>query len=239
MNNEGIKRTAEQRAKTDVRRERYEKWLREGSVKVDDALLKRWVQFYPVMDQWTERSSKSYTAKAGCVCFVEEKRKDGCYEVRFEDGTKVVAPKRHLKVIELNSWNAPYGSRAPSCNGGSWFKMDSGRWKWNGPDGTGGIFPTPGGDWTGELKLPDGVQEKPAVAVADAIVDTSAEDDEQGTREGTNDCGHLQTYDSDDNPICSQCHCCYINTGEGTMCGHCRYEFDMECAHDDHDEGMR
>ena len=49
--------------------------------------------------------------------------------------------------------NAPVGTLAPASGGGQWYKTDRG-WKWNGPDGTGGTFPRPGGDWDGTLIYP-------------------------------------------------------------------------------------
>jgi len=55
----------------------------------------------------------------------------------------------------LSPGNAPEGTRAPAIMGGAWCKMENGGWKWNGPDGCGGTFPNPGGDWTGELIAPD------------------------------------------------------------------------------------
>ena len=63
-------------------------------------------------------------------------------------------------------------------------------------------------------------------------------DDERhghGRYETTNKHGHLQMCDEDGVEICSQCGCCYVNFGEGTMCGECRYAFDIECEHDYHD----
>mgnify|MGYP003337853327 FL=1 len=45
---------------------------------------------------------------------------------------------------------APLGTRAPAFMGGAWCKVANG-WKWNGPDGNGGTFPRPGGDWDGRL----------------------------------------------------------------------------------------
>lgn len=50
--------------------------------------------------------------------------------------------------------------------------------------------------------------------------------------EANNQHGHLQSYDEDGGEICSQCSCCYINVGEGTMCGQCRHDFDIEYEHD-------
>jgi hypothetical protein len=48
---------------------------------------------------------------------------------------------------------APIGTLAPAFMGGRWYKTEQG-WKWNGPDGSGGTFPRPGGDWTGEYVVP-------------------------------------------------------------------------------------
>lgn len=49
---------------------------------------------------------------------------------------------------------SPLGTKAPAIMGGWWFKMQNG-WKWNGPNGNGGTFPNPGGDWNGKLIYPD------------------------------------------------------------------------------------
>lgn len=49
--------------------------------------------------------------------------------------------------------SAPIGTKAPSIGGGWWFRVEHG-WKWNGPDGSGGTFPMPGGVWNGKLILP-------------------------------------------------------------------------------------
>jgi hypothetical protein len=49
---------------------------------------------------------------------------------------------------------APIGTKATSFGGGHWYKTERG-WKWNGPDGRGGTFPTPGGDWDGRLIFPE------------------------------------------------------------------------------------
>ena len=49
--------------------------------------------------------------------------------------------------------NAPVGTLAKAIGGGRWYKTEQG-WKWNGPDGTGGTFPRPGGDWIGTLVYP-------------------------------------------------------------------------------------
>jgi hypothetical protein len=42
--------------------------------------------------------------------------------------------------------NFPTGSIATAIMGGHWYRTDGG-WKWNGPNGRGGTFPRPGGDW--------------------------------------------------------------------------------------------
>lgn len=49
--------------------------------------------------------------------------------------------------------NAPIGTRAPADGGGAWCRVERG-WKWNGPNGSGGTFPNPGGDWNGKLIAP-------------------------------------------------------------------------------------
>lgn len=46
----------------------------------------------------------------------------------------------------------PVGTVAKAIMGGGWYKTERG-WKWNGPNGSGGTFPTPGGDWF-ELVIP-------------------------------------------------------------------------------------
>lgn len=52
------------------------------------------------------------------------------------------------------SWSEyPIGTIAPAITGGHWFKTEYG-WKWNGPHGSGGTFPTPGGDARGTVILP-------------------------------------------------------------------------------------
>ena len=50
--------------------------------------------------------------------------------------------------------NAPVGTLAPAIMGGRWYRTELG-WKWNGPDGSGGTFPRPGGNWGGELIAPN------------------------------------------------------------------------------------
>ena len=57
------------------------------------------------------------------------------------------------ELVAITLETAPVGTKAPAIMGGAWCKMDRG-WKWNGPDGTGGTFPRPGGDWTGEFIAP-------------------------------------------------------------------------------------
>jgi len=56
---------------------------------------------------------------------------------------------------KLTIENAPIGTTAPAIMGGRWYKTQLG-WKWNGPDGSGGTFPRPGGDWNGKLIEPAG-----------------------------------------------------------------------------------
>jgi len=45
--------------------------------------------------------------------------------------------------------NAPVGSIAPAIGGGHWTRTERG-WEWC----TGATFPRPGGDWTGEIRIP-------------------------------------------------------------------------------------
>lgn len=42
--------------------------------------------------------------------------------------------------------NLPVGTIVTAIMGGRWYKTERG-WKWNGPGGCGGTFPTPGADW--------------------------------------------------------------------------------------------
>lgn len=65
------------------------------------------------------------------------------FEVRARQFGKTMA--------RLNA--APLGTRALAHDGGAWCKVERG-WKWNGPDGNGGTFPQPGGDWNGQLVIP-------------------------------------------------------------------------------------
>lgn len=46
--------------------------------------------------------------------------------------------------------NAPIGTKAPAITGGYWERTNSG-WKWC----TGSTFPSPGGDWNGQLIAPE------------------------------------------------------------------------------------
>ncbi len=48
----------------------------------------------------------------------------------------------------------PVGTKAPAIMGGHWYRVERG-WKWNGPNGSGDTFPTPGGDADGTVILPD------------------------------------------------------------------------------------
>lgn len=60
------------------------------------------------------------------------------------------APQRGKLTIE----NAPIGTKAPAIMGGWWYRTERG-WKWQGPEGNGGTFPRPGGDWNGQLIAPE------------------------------------------------------------------------------------
>lgn len=52
-------------------------------------------------------------------------------------------------------WSAyPIGTKASAVMGGYWYKVQRG-WKWNGPDGNGGVFPNPGGDAAGDVIVPE------------------------------------------------------------------------------------
>ena len=62
-------------------------------------------------------------------------------------------PARAAERIEA----ATIGTKAPAVMGGWWCKLELG-WKWNGPNGNGGTFPRPGGDWTGHLIPPEPIQ---------------------------------------------------------------------------------
>lgn len=61
-----------------------------------------------------------------------------------------------LLVRQDRPWrDYPTGTMAHSCTGGHWLKMER-EWKWNGPDGNGGTFPTPGGNACGAcVSLPN------------------------------------------------------------------------------------
>lgn len=59
-----------------------------------------------------------------------------------------------VRTRRLLGWSEyPVGTIAPAIMGGGWFRTEHG-WKWNGPDGCGGTFPTPGGDADGTVILP-------------------------------------------------------------------------------------
>lgn len=64
-----------------------------------------------------------------------------------------LAGKALGNAAPLTVENAPVGTVAPAIMGGHWYRTEHG-WKWNGPDGSGGTFPHPGGDWGGELIAP-------------------------------------------------------------------------------------
>ncbi len=50
--------------------------------------------------------------------------------------------------------NAPIGTKAAAIMGGCWTKVKHG-WKWGKLDGGGGVYPSPGGDWDGNLIYPN------------------------------------------------------------------------------------
>lgn len=58
-----------------------------------------------------------------------------------------------VSVLESVLHSLPVGTKAMSIGGGHWFRTEQG-WKWNGPEGNGGTFPRPGGDWSGDVVLP-------------------------------------------------------------------------------------
>lgn len=58
-----------------------------------------------------------------------------------------------LTKTEQRLENAPIGTKAPAFIGGFWYRTERG-WKWLGPDGNGGTFNRPGGDWDGRLIYP-------------------------------------------------------------------------------------
>lgn len=59
-----------------------------------------------------------------------------------------------FKQVKIFPWSEyPLCTKAPAINGGWWYKMADG-WKWNGPDGNGDTFPTPGADADGTVILP-------------------------------------------------------------------------------------
>jgi|AntRauTorcE11898_2_1112593.scaffolds.fasta_scaffold10989_3 hypothetical protein len=74
------------------------------------------------------------------------------YRVGVYLGKKITdEPLAELAFVDsLTLDNAPIGTKAPSVNGGHWVRTESG-WKWC----TGATFPSPGGDWTGKLILPE------------------------------------------------------------------------------------
>lgn len=68
--------------------------------------------------------------------------------------TDVPPEQSSVQEVARTIDNAPVGTLAPAIGGGRWYRTEHG-WKWNGPDGYGGIFPRPGGDWTGKLIPPN------------------------------------------------------------------------------------
>lgn len=59
-----------------------------------------------------------------------------------------MAESRNVPSVTLRT--APMGTRAPSISGGYWERVPGG-WKWCNGD----TFPTVGGDWNGELIVPE------------------------------------------------------------------------------------
>lgn len=50
------------------------------------------------------------------------------------------------KIKPIAPWSTyPLGTRAVAIGGGHWHRVAAG-WMWNGPDGCGSTFPTPGAD---------------------------------------------------------------------------------------------
>ncbi len=63
----------------------------------------------------------------------------------------VTSPQPQRETVQtLTLDNAPIGTRAPSCHGGGWWKVEDG-WK---AGRHGSVFPRPGGDWDGRLIPP-------------------------------------------------------------------------------------
>jgi len=58
----------------------------------------------------------------------------------------------------MNPNELPIGTKAFAINGGWWIKKENGRWKWL---NNGGSFPSPGGDWIGDIELPPKNPPKP------------------------------------------------------------------------------
>ena len=67
-----------------------------------------------------------------------------------------VGQQRLVRLFVDRPWREyPEGTKARAVTGGAWYKRKRG-WKWNGPDGNGGTFPTPGGDACGKcIELPE------------------------------------------------------------------------------------
>lgn len=59
-----------------------------------------------------------------------------------------------IRTRRIYPWQAyPIGTVAGSTNGGAWTRINAG-WKWGKPAGSGGVFPTPGGDASGNIEIP-------------------------------------------------------------------------------------
>lgn len=67
-----------------------------------------------------------------------------------------------LRINDTDTF--PVGTKALAAIGGHWYKLEGGGWKWNGPTGSGGTYPRPGGDWRGDIELPVASAHPPAAA---------------------------------------------------------------------------
>lgn len=60
----------------------------------------------------------------------------------------------HTRQKRTHPWDAyPLGTQALAIMGGAWTRVTGG-WKWGALAGSGGVFPTPGGDASGDLLVP-------------------------------------------------------------------------------------
>lgn len=75
----------------------------------------------------------------------------GFHYCRLHGGHRVLDMYLKGSLIKATPESVPCGTKAPAIMGGWWYKLENG-WKWNGPDGNGGTFPGPGGDWDGTFR---------------------------------------------------------------------------------------